>query len=184
VEAIDFAQRGVNTKVATLGDKPIAQSSCESCGECVERCPTAALARKGNVLPAAREVKTTCPYCGVGCGIYLGVRGDKIVSARGDRDSPVNKGQLCVKGRFGHDFVNHPDRLTTPLIKRDGEFVEADWDEALDLIATKFTEVQEKHGPEALAGLSSARVTNEDNYLFQKLLRSLGTNSVDHCARL
>ena len=184
VAAIDFAQRGVNTKVATLGDKPIAESVCESCGECVERCPVGALARKDNVLPAAREVKTVCPYCGVGCGIYLGVRGDKIVSARGDRESPVNKGHLCVKGRFGHDFVNHPDRLTTPLIKRDGEFVEADWDEALDLIATKFTEVQEKHGPEALAGLSSARVTNEDNYLFQKLLRSLGTNSVDHCARL
>ena len=184
VSAIDFAQRGVNTKVATLGDKPIAESVCESCGECVERCPVGALARKGNVLPAAWEVKTSCPYCGVGCGIYLCVRGDKIVSARGDSDSPVNKGQLCVKGRFGHDFVNHPDRLTTPLIKRDGEFVEADWDEALDLIATKFTEVQEKHGPEALAGLSSARVTNEDNYLFQKLLRSLGTNSVDHCARL
>ena len=106
------------------------------------------------------------------------------MSTRGDKESPVNKGQLCVKGRFGFNFVNHSDRLTTPLIKRDGTFVEASWDEALDLVVAKFREAQDKYGPESLGGLSSARVTNEENYLFQKLLRSLGTNSVDHCARL
>lgn len=183
VGAIDFAFRGFATKISTLKDKPITESTCESCGECVDRCPTAALARKGSERPA-REVKTICPYCGAGCGIYLGVRGDRVLSARGDRENPVNNGQLCVKGRFGYDFVNHPDRLTTPLIKRNGTFVEASWDEALDLVAAKFKEAQEKYGPEALGGLSSARATNEDNYLFQKLLRSLGTNSIDHCARL
>jgi predicted molibdopterin-dependent oxidoreductase YjgC len=181
--AIDFAFRGFATKVSTLKDKPIKESTCESCGECVVRCPTAALAPKVSERPA-REVKTICPYCGTGCGIYLGVRGDRVISARGDPDSVVNKGQLCVKGRFGYGFVNHPDRLTTPLIKRNGTFVEASWDEALDLVAAKFKEAQDKYGPEALGGIASARVTNEDNYLFMKLLRSLGTNSVDCCARL
>jgi len=183
VSAIDFAFRGQDTRISTLMDKPIRESKCESCGECVVRCPVGALVPQ-NMRKPAREVKSICPYCGTGCGIYLGIRGDEIVSARGDRDNPVNKGQLCVKGRFGYDFVNHPDRLTTPLIKRNGVFVEATWDEALDLVSAKFKEAQDKYGPEALAGLSSARITNEDNYLFQKLLRSLGTNSIDCCARL
>ncbi|MBT9171327.1 MAG: NADPH-Fe(3+) oxidoreductase subunit alpha [Actinobacteria bacterium] len=183
VSAISFAFRGLDTRISTLMDKPIGESKCESCGECVVRCPVGALVPK-NMRKPEREVKSICPYCGTGCGIYLGLRGDQIVSARGDRDNPVNKGQLCVKGRFGYDFVNHPDRLTTPLIKRDGTFVEATWDEALDLVATKFKEAQDKYGPEALGGISSARVTNEEAYLFQKLLRSLGTNSIDHCARL
>jgi predicted molibdopterin-dependent oxidoreductase YjgC len=183
VSALDFAFRGLATKISADKDKPIKESSCESCGECVVRCPTAALAIKMSERPA-REVKTICPYCGTGCSIYLGVRGNRIISARGDPESVVNKGQLCVKGRFGYGFVNHPDRLTTPLIKRNGTFIEASWDEALDLVAAKFKETQDKFGPEALGGISSARVTNEDNYLFQKLLRSLGTNSVDCCARL
>ncbi|MBT9149360.1 MAG: NADPH-Fe(3+) oxidoreductase subunit alpha [Dehalococcoidia bacterium] len=183
VASLDFTFRGFATKFSEMKDKPVTEPTCESCGECMERCPTGALARKGNERPV-REVKTVCPYCGTGCGIYLGVKGNRIISARGDRQSSVNKGQLCVKGRFGHNFVNHPDRLTTPLIKRNGTFVEASWDEALDLVAAKFEEAQEKYGPEALGGLSSARVANEDNYLFQKLLRSLGTNSIDCCARL
>ncbi len=183
VAAIDFSHRGNHTRVSALGSLPLTQSSCESCGECVERCPTGALVRKSGQLPA-REVRTICPYCGVGCNINLGVRGNRIVSVRGDRKSQVNFGQLCVKGRFGYNFINHPDRLKMPLIKRNGKFEEASWEEALDLVASKFKEVQEKYGPEALGGLSSARVTNEDNYLFQKLLRSLGTNSVDCCARL
>jgi len=183
VGALDYTFKGFATKFSVMKNKPATEPACESCGECVERCPTGALARKGNERPV-REVKTICPYCGTGCGIYLGVKGNRIVSVRGDRQSPVNKGQLCVKGRFGCSFVNHHDRLTTPLIKRNGRFEEASWDEALDLVASKFREVQAKYGPEALGGISCGRALNEDNYMFQKLLRSLGSNSVDCCARI
>ena len=183
VAAIDFGFRGHETTIATLGNKPILESKCESCGECVERCPTGALAVKELEAPE-REIKTVCSYCGVGCGMYLEIRGDKVVSVRGDKESPVNEGDLCVKGRFGFHFINHPDRLSSPLIKKEGEFQEATWEEALNLVAAKLKEVREEYGPDALAGLSSARCTNEDNYLFQKFIRSLGTNNVDHCARL
>jgi len=175
IGAIDFAFREYDVE-----KKPIIESRCVSCGECVARCPVGALTAK-HFLPPAREVSTVCTYCGVGCGLYLGVRGNKIVSVRGNTDSPVNKGSLCVKGRFGNDFVNHPDRLKTPLIKKDGQFLEASWDEALDLIAEKFS--QYKGDPFAV--FSSARCTNEDNYLVQKFTRAvMGTNNVDHCARL
>jgi formate dehydrogenase major subunit len=132
-------------------------------------------------LPPAREVQTTCVYCGVGCGIHLGVRGNRVVSVRGDRERPTNWGQLCVKGRYGYDFINHPERLTTPLIKKNGEFVEVAWDEALDLVADRFTQVKGSQ----FAALTSAKATNEDNYVVQKFTRAvMGTNSIDHCARL
>lgn len=180
VSAIDFAFRGYSTKIATPKDKPIIESKCESCGECVVRCPVGALIPK-NVQRPAREVKTICSYCGVGCGIYLGVRGSLIVNVRGDLDSPVNRGNLCVKGRFGHDFINHPERLTSPLIKRDGVFVEATWEEALDLVAAKLS----KYKGDQFAVISSAKCTNEENYLIQKFTRTvMGTNNIDHCARL
>lgn len=183
IEAIDYAFRGYAQRISTLGDKPLQESKCTACGECVVRCPVGALLpRQGT--PPSYSVKTVCTYCGCGCGIHLGLRDGKIVGVTGDRDSVVNKGELCVKGRYGFSFVNHPDRLTTPLIKRNGQFEPASWDEALHLVASKFQEVQARHGPDSLGGLSSARVTNEDNYLFQKLLRSLGSNSIDHCARL
>ena len=134
VNAIDLAFRGPETTVGTFGNKPIAQSRCESCGECVVRCPVGALTFK-NFQQPTRKVKTVCPYCGVGCGLYLGVRGDKLVSSLGDINSPVNKGSLCVKGRFGFDFVNSPDRLTAPLVRKNGELVETGWEEALELVA-------------------------------------------------
>jgi predicted molibdopterin-dependent oxidoreductase YjgC len=115
----------------------------------------------------------------------LSIKDNKIVKVRGVEDGPDNKGHLCVKGRFGYDYIQHPDRLTTPLIKRNGKFEEASWDEALDLVATKFNELKERYGSDALAGLASAKCTNEENYLFQKFMRAgIGTNNVDHCARL
>ncbi|MGQ9629771.1 MAG: formate dehydrogenase subunit alpha [bacterium] len=180
VSAIDFAFRGYNTTISAFGGRPIAESVCESCGECVVRCPVGALTPKNFQRPS-REVKTICAYCGVGCGIYLGVRGDRIVGVRGDAESPVNGGSLCVKGRFGYEFINHPDRLISPLIKRDGKFVEATWDEALDLVASKLA----GYNGDQFATISSAKCTNEENYLAQKFTRAvMGTNNVDHCARL
>ncbi|MCG2777232.1 MAG: formate dehydrogenase subunit alpha, partial [Desulfobacterales bacterium] len=194
--AIDFAFRGYNTQIGPFELKPIAQSVCQSCGECVARCPTGALMPK-HVIPAQREVKTICPYCGVGCSLYLGIRGQKIVQVRGDYESPVNKGGLCVKGRYGIDFVNHPDRLTRPLIRKEDApkgvsqseifeaFREADWDEALERVSKGLARILDRHGPDAIGVLSSAKCTNEDNYVIQKFVRAvLGTNNVDHCARL
>jgi len=185
VGAIEIIGRGYESHVGTFEDRPIQESVCESCGECVDRCPVGALSVKKEALPPTREVKTTCPYCGCGCGLVLGVRGGRIVRVGGDREHPVNRGSLCVKGRFGLDFVHSPDRLTRPLIRRGGRLEEAGWDEALDLVARRLGEIKREHGPDALAGLSSAKCTNEENYLFQKLVRAaFGTNNVDHCARL
>jgi formate dehydrogenase alpha subunit len=187
VGAIDFMYRGFDTKVTTAFDTPIEESSCVFCGMCVDICPVGALTPKQGLHKGrpweVDKVLTTCPYCGCGCTFYLNVRDDKIVGVTPNFEGPMN-GHMCVKGRFGWDFVDSPDRLKTPLIKKDGEFVEATWDEALDLVSSKFKEVTAQYGADALAGLSSARATNEENYLFQKLLRSFGTNNVDHCARL
>jgi formate dehydrogenase major subunit len=178
--ALGFIGRGFDTMVGTFENKPFIDSICESCGECVVRCPVGSLTPKKPEF-AAREVQTTCVYCGVGCGIYLSVAGDKVVSVRGDRERPTNEGSLCVKGRYGFGFINHSDRLTKPLIKKNGEFVEAEWDEALDLVASKFAE---RKG-ERFAALASAKCTNEENYLIQKFTRAvMETNTVDHCARL
>ncbi|MDH5306578.1 MAG: formate dehydrogenase subunit alpha [Myxococcales bacterium] len=180
VSAIDFAFRGYDTTIAVPGDKPVITSRCISCGECVVRCPVGALIPKSRELPA-RLVKTICPYCGVGCGIVLGVRGNRIVNAEGNRDCATNAGILCVKGRYGHGFVGHADRLKTPLIRRNGKLSEASWDEALSLVAERLA----TYPGDAFAGLSSAKCTNEENYLFQKFVRAvMGTNNVDHCARL
>jgi formate dehydrogenase alpha subunit len=196
VGAIGFAFRGDETRVSTFGCKPLAESVCQSCGECVERCPTGALMPK-HALSPEKEVRTICPYCGVGCSIYLGVRGRKIVRIRGDEESAVNQGNLCVKGRYGLDFVNHPDRLTRPLIRRDGvpktvgskdisqTFREVDWDEALERVAEDMRKTRERGGPGSIGVLSSAKCTNEENYVIQKFARAaIGTNNVDHCARL
>lgn len=194
--AIDTAYRGENTRITPFGDKPLSESICQSCGECVERCPTGALLLKHSFQPQ-REVKTICPYCGVGCTVILGIRDGKIVRVRGDKKSSVNLGELCVKGRFGLDFINHPDRLTRPLIRRDNVpkttvsgtvsriFREASWDEALDQVVGGISKILNQYGPGAMGVLSSAKCTNEDNYIVQKFARAvLGTNNVDHCARL
>ncbi len=194
--AIDFAYRGQETVVRAFGSKPLASSVCKNCGECVERCPTGALSLKNQVSPL-KETRTVCPYCGVGCAMLVGVRGQKIVRVRSATDSVVNREGLCVKGRYGLDFVNHPDRLTQPLIRRDGVpkntrqrdltrvFQETDWNTALDRAAQGLDRIREQYGPDAIGVISSAKCTNEDNYVIQKFARAaLGTNNVDHCARL
>lgn len=189
VEAIGLIRRGWDTKVGTAYDGSLQDSPCEFCGMCMEICPTGALtpvmrAGAGRTWEM-KKVTTTCPYCGVGCTLDLMVKDNKVTSAQSNWDGAANKGWTCVKGRFGWDYVHNEERLTTPLIKKDGEFVEATWDEALDLVADKFVEIAQQHGPDALAFLSSAKCTNEENYLVQKMARGLfGTNNVDHCARL
>jgi predicted molibdopterin-dependent oxidoreductase YjgC len=185
---IDFAYRGFNAKVATAMDLPLIESECVFCGSCVAVCPVGALTEKAMSGKARiwdiKKVRTTCPFCGVGCNFDLNVADGKVIGSTSNPDSPVNGRHLCVKGRFGIDYIHNPKRLTTPLIKKNGEFVEAGWDEALDLVASKLTEVKNKYGSDAVAALSSARCTNEDNYVLQKLLRAaIGTNNVDHCAR-
>lgn len=180
VGALEVFNDGLSSKIIATDDKAIIETACESCGQCVAKCPTGALMPREFKLPE-REVKTICPYCGTGCGIYLATVGNEVVGVRGDPESPVNKGSLCVKGQFGFEFINHPDRLTSPLIRRNGEFSKATWDEALDLVASKLA----KYKGEEVAVISSAKCTNEENYLVQKFARTvLGTNNVDHCARL
>ncbi len=185
--ALDFASRGFTAHPTPPFDDPVRESVCVSCGTCVSVCPTAALMPKSPEKFRTWDVsrtQTTCAYCGVGCQMSLLTKDGKVVGVE-PVEGPANVGLLCVKGKFGYNFINHPDRLKTPLIKKNGKFVEASWDEALTLIAGKVKTAKDTYGPDALAGLSSARVSNEENYLFQKMVRTVfGTNQVDHCARL
>ena len=187
-EAINFGYRGKESKIVAAGDRPLFDSECVFCGECIQVCPVGALVEKKapRTLRSweTEKIRTTCPYCGVGCQQLLHVKDGKIVKVTGVEDAEPNKGRLCVKGRFGYDFIYSEDRLKTPLIKENGQFREASWDEALDLVATKFKEIIAAHGPDALAGVSCARSINEDSYNMQKLFRAaIGTNNIDHCAR-
>jgi len=191
VEAIGTIQRGFNTKIGTAFDGPMQDSPCEFCGMCVELCPTAALVpvlRAGKGRPWEFErVATTCTYCGVGCQFYLEVKDGQIVQVASKWDAPANHGWTCVKGRFGWDFVHHPDRLTKPLVRRakGGPLEEVEWDEALDLVATRFKTIKDESGPAAFGAFTSAKCTNEENYVLQKFTRAvMGTNTIDHCARL
>ena len=186
-KAIGFGDRGFNTHPVAPFDRGMDESTCVSCGNCVSVCPTGALLPKSKEKFRSWEIsktETTCSYCGVGCQMNLLTKGNKVVGVE-PLNGAANDGLLCVKGKFGFNFINHPDRLTTPLVRKDGQLVEATWDEAYSLIADKVKATKAEFGSEALAGLSSARVTNEENYLFQKMVRAaFGTNSVDHCARL
>ena len=186
VGAIDYAYKGFETKICPPFERDL---DCEFCGQCVAVCPTGALVGrqwigKGRYWKI-REVDTTCPFCGTGCSLTLHVKENEIVHVTAREEQGVNQGLLCVKGRFGYGFVGSKDRLRTPLVRKDGKLVESDWDEALDFAARRLLEVRDLYGPDAIGGLSSARCTNEDNYVFQKMFRAgLGTNNVDHCARL
>jgi predicted molibdopterin-dependent oxidoreductase YjgC len=155
----------------------------------VQACPVGALVEKDaryQVRPwETKKVRTTCTYCGVGCQLYLHAKDGRVVKISGVQDVAPNYGSLCVKGRFGYDFIGSPDRLTAPLIKENGEFREASWEEALDLVARKLGDIKTEFGPDSIGVLTSARITNEENYVAQKFARAvLKTNNVDHCARL
>jgi len=185
VGAINFRGRGSDTCIAPV-DTDLYQ--CVSCGECMSICPVHALTEtqgqpKGKPWETTK-VTTVCTYCGCGCELDLNVVKDKVVGVS-TSDGGVNRGELCTKGRFGYDFINHKDRLKYPLIRREEGWEEVNWDTAIDYVAERLVDIRLKHGANAIGGLSSARCTNEENYLFQKLIRGvIGTNNVDHCARL
>jgi formate dehydrogenase alpha subunit len=189
--ALTFKERASVVEVTTAFDIPLNESTCELCGQCISTCPTGALYEraakgKGQCKDLLRT-RTTCPYCGVGCQIDLNVnpKTNDIVRVTSPVGCIPNDGNLCVKGRFGMEFVGHEKRLTSPLIKRNGTFETVTWDQATDFIAERLTKIKKQNGPNSIAGLSSAKCTNEENYIFQKFIRAvIGTNNVDHCARL
>lgn len=187
--AIDFGYQSSRTKIVTPGDRPLKNSDCVFCGECVQVCPVGALVEKDARYSVrqweVKNVQTTCSYCGVGCQLNLHVKDNRVVKITGAEGVVPNNGSLCVKGRFGYDFIHSADRLTRPLIRKEGKLEEADWDEALDLVAKRLGTIKKHHGSDSIGVLTSARVTNEENYLAQKFARAvIKTNNVDHCARL
>jgi formate dehydrogenase (NADP+) alpha subunit len=189
--ALTFKGRAADSVISTAFDLPLNETTCELCGQCISTCPTGALYDRTAVGKGQgknlSDVRTTCPYCGVGCQIDLSInrRDNHIVRVTSEVGCVPNNGNLCVKGRFGMEFVDHDERLTMPLIRRNGKLEEAGWEEAISHIAKRLGDIKKEHGPNSIAGLSSARCTNEDNYVFQKFFRAVvGTNNVDHCARL
>src|SRR3984885_3941498 len=206
-DVIGMAGRGHLEKIVFDFDDPMGQSTCVACGECVQACPTgarvaAAMVDDNNVYRGKpdRAVDSVCPYCGVGCQLTYQIKDDTIVAVTG-KNGPANQNRLCVKGRFGFDYVHNPQRLLKPMIRKDGvakvpheeidpsnpwtHFREATWDEALDRAASGLKKIRDRDGPRALAGFGSAKGSNEEAYLFQKLVRTgFGTNNVDHCTRL
>ena len=187
-DVLSIANRGFETKMMPSYGQPFDQSICESCGNCVSSCPTGALTAKDTKEYRkweTQKIPTTCPHCGTGCQMNLLVKNNRLVGVE-PLDGPANKNLLCVKGKFAsYKFVGSGDRLTEPLIKRNGIFEPASWEEALTLVSSKFNEIKAENGADALAGFSCSRATNEDNYVFQKMVRAaFGTNNVDNCARV
>ncbi|SPD67492.1 NAD-dependent formate dehydrogenase catalytic subunit /NAD-dependent formate dehydrogenase iron-sulfur protein (plasmid) [Cupriavidus taiwanensis] len=201
-DVIGLALRGDEARIVFDMDDPMGASTCVACGECVQACPTGALmpARDAALAVPDKQVESVCPYCGVGCQLTYNVKDNRILFVEG-RDGPANHQRLCVKGRYGFDYVQHPQRLTVPLVRRDGVpkqgdfimdpdhvmdvFREASWEEALALAGGKLAQIRDTHGKRALAGFGSAKGSNEEAYLFQKLVRTgFGSNNVDHCTRL
>ena len=187
--AIRIGEENGREKIVTRHNTPLSGSGeCVFCGECIQACPVGALVEKKALHHwrpwEVEKIRTTCPYCGVGCQQILHVKNDRIVKVTGAEDGLPNRGRLCVKGRFGYDFIYSEERLKTPLIRQGDTFREASWDEALDLVAEKFSAIIRDYGPDAIAGVSCARSINEDSYQMQKLFRSVfKTNNIDHCAR-
>ncbi len=188
-EAIGFCSRGFNTQIDTPYDVSLLDTTCVLCGQCISSCPTGALTEKMAIgkgrIYDLKKIRTTCPYCGVGCVFDLNVN-DKgeIAKITSDVNSVPNRGNLCSKGRFAYEFIQHPDRLKKPLMKKNGKLVEVEWDEAISFTAKKLLEIKDKYGPESLGFISSCRCTNEENYLMQKLARAVfGSPHIDQCAR-
>lgn len=200
VDAISVVFRGFKARIAFGADSSMEDSPCEFCGSCVEVCPTAALYPKLSIGKGrswqTEKVRTVCSYCGVGCQIDLEVKDNKIIRVDSAWDGPANHGWTCVKGRFGYDYVHHPDRLKQPKVRkylldgtpRDGgrgDWVEVDWNTALEITSRKISEAKKYHGADSIGVLASAKCTNEENYLMNKFARQVvGTNNIDHCARL
>ncbi|MET8311849.1 formate dehydrogenase subunit alpha [Micromonospora sp. NPDC005173] len=188
--ALSLAGRGFDTVVAAGSGGDWVSSPCVACGGCVDTCPSGALSEPGllDARPISRTTTTTCGYCGVGCSLRVHVRDDEVAAITPVHGAPVNRGHACIKGRFAHAFTRSRDRLTTPLMRRGGRdspLEPASWAEALTMVATRLAEIRDRHGPDAIGMISSARATNEENYLAQKFARAvLGTNNVDNCSRL
>ncbi len=184
---LSMAGRGFNSHIIKGNYVSFKESDCVSCGACAQACPTSAISDvfESKSISFDKKVRTVCTYCGVGCNLDVAVNAGTIKSIQAPYDAEANGGHTCLKGRFAFSFYNHPERLRTPLIKKDGVFVEATWDEAYDFIAAKLTQIKNDHGPDAIAGISSARCTNEENYIMQKFIRAvIGTNNIDSCARV
>ena len=185
--ALEMVNRGFSTVVGAGAGEDWLSSACVACGGCVDSCPTGALSEPGllDLRPLQATTTTTCGYCGVGCTLDVHTRNGEIAAITPNRDGPVNRGHACVKGRFAHGFVRSPDRLTRPLIRRGDRLEEASWEEAVGHVAGELRRIVNAYGPDAVAAISSSRATNEENYLFQKLMRAvIGTHNIDNCARL
>ena len=182
IGAIDVLGTGAGARIGTFMDRPLVESICTTCGQCLSVCPTGAIDLKTPPTGAVKSVTTTCPYCGVGCGIKAQVdESDRIIQMLDDPENQSSKGMLCVKGRFGYTFVHHRDRLKTPLVRREGRLVPATWDEALDYVTDRLAEYR----GDSFATLCSAKATNEDGYVQQKFARAvMSSNHIDHCTRL
>lgn len=186
--ALTLVGRGAETTVTAGAGGPWVESACVSCGGCADTCPTGAISQRpttAEAVPDARITRTTCGYCGVGCTLDVHTAADRVTSVTPALDGAVNRGHACVKGRFAHAYVRSPERLTTPLLRRDGRLEPASWPTALSYVSSELTRIRGSGGPDAIAAISSARATNEENYLMQKLMRTvIGTNNVDNCSRI
>jgi len=184
---LSVAGRGFDSKIIKGFDQSFNASDCVSCGACSQACPTSAISDvfQSKAVHEDEKIRTVCTYCGVGCNLEVSVKNGEILSIQAPFDAAANGGHTCLKGRYAFKFYNHPDRLTSPLIKKNGEFVEASWDEAYDFIVDKLNTIKAQDGPDAIAGISSARTPNEENYIMQKFIRAVvGTNNIDCCARV
>ena len=184
---LSMSGRGFDSKIIKGNDVSFFESDCVSCGACAQACPTSAISDvfESKSVAVDQKIRTVCTYCGVGCNLEVSVVNDRVKSIQAPYDAEVNQGHTCLKGRFAFSFYEHPDRIKTPLLRKNGELVPVSWDEAYRFIADKLTEIKHQYGPDAIAGISSARCTNEENYLMQKFIRAvIGTNNIDCCARV